>query len=489
MSEERQTVLDLVKSGTTLNKIPKEFLSDKEICVEALKINPDNFQYCSPELKQDREVVLLAVTKGGNIKYCPDFLNDKEIVLKVLEKADIYYILPKELKDDLDVARAALKLGTIHFSSLSEKILNNKEFTMESVRNKWTRFSECYFCDDKDVAMVAVSQYGTTINSCSKKLKNDPDLVLESFKTINHALSLCGDEIKEDKEFILKAIKMGQSLSSNVFGKETVFVKKFLNDRDVVLEHLITRREHFSMDHSIFTQDIDLYLVGRATVDKFNKNFNEEQLYKIALKLNDFEDYRRESLSIFQEIQQKHGNFYLESCFELAKLYASHPPKDLEESKNLFEICLQNNFQKKICVKQLELLEKFTNLSEEESQMLKSCSDGRNYELVKFLAKSSGPVIYLVKQKNTSKEFVLKRFPIGADLNFNETLKEVLCLMKLKNKYICEIIDFYVEENPEEDENVPYFFCLIMPFYPVDLNNFILKNKVDNKVRFFLTHY
>jgi hypothetical protein len=298
----------------------------------------------------------------------------------------------------------------------------------------------------------------------------------------------CGDEIKKDKEFILKAIKMGQLLSLNQFGEEKVFVKDLLNDRDVVLEHLITRREHFSMDYSIFTQDIDLYLVGRATIDKFNKNFNEEQLYKIGLKLNDFEDYRRESLIVFQEIQQKHGDFYLESCFELAKLYASLPPKDLEKSKNLFQICLQNNFQKKICVKQLELLEKFTNLNEEESQMLKSCSDGRNYELVKFLAKSSGPVIYLVKEKSTLKEFVLKRFPIGEDLNFNETLKEVLCLMKLKNKYICEIIDFYVEENPEEDEEVPYYFCLIMPFYPVDLHKFILKNKVDEKVCFFLTH-
>jgi hypothetical protein len=184
---ERQSTLDLVKAGTTLNKIPKEFLSDKEICMEALKINPANFYYCSPELKQDREVVLNAVTKGDNIEYCPpemrkdreivlkamgtsghslkycqDFKNDKEIVLKALETADIYYIVSKELQDDLDVARAALKKGT-NFYSLSEKILNNKEFTMESVRISWTRFSDCNFRDDKDVAMVAISQYGTTI--------------------------------------------------------------------------------------------------------------------------------------------------------------------------------------------------------------------------------------------------------------------------------------------------------------------------------------
>jgi serine/threonine protein kinase len=120
--------------------------------------------------------------------------------------------------------------------------------------------------------------------------------------------------------------------------------------------------------------------------------------------------------------------------------------------------------------------------------MLKSCSDGRNYELLKYLTKSSGSMFYLVREKSTLKEFVLKRSPIGDDLKFNETLKEILCLMKLKNKHICEIVDFYVEKNLEEEEKVPYNFCLIMPFYQVDLHKFILKNKVDEKVCFFLTH-
>jgi hypothetical protein len=55
---ERQSTLDLVKAGTTLNKIPKEFLSDKEICMEALKINP-----CSPDSNKTVKLSLKPLQK------------------------------------------------------------------------------------------------------------------------------------------------------------------------------------------------------------------------------------------------------------------------------------------------------------------------------------------------------------------------------------------------------------------------------------------
>jgi hypothetical protein len=198
------------------------------------------------------------------------------------------------------------------------------------------------------------------------------------------------------------------------------------------------------------------------------------------MKLKDYELYSEDAIKIFREIEQKKENFYFEACFELATLYSS-VSKNFNESKRLFQVCVDNNFQKKHSIKHLELLQKLTmNLDREETDLLESCSDARNYELIKFLAKSSGPVIFLVKQKSTSKEFVLKRFPIGVDLDFNETLKEVLYLMKLKNQHVCEIIDFYVEENPDEDdESTPYFFCLIMPYYKSDLFKFITSKNFD----------
>jgi hypothetical protein len=64
---------------------------------------------------------------GHSLKYCPDLKNDKEIVLKALETADIYDFLSKELQDDLYVARAALKKG-VKFHYLSETVLNDKEY-------------------------------------------------------------------------------------------------------------------------------------------------------------------------------------------------------------------------------------------------------------------------------------------------------------------------------------------------------------------------
>ena len=79
-----------------------------------------------------------------------------------------------------------------------------------------------------------------------------------------------------------------------------------------------------------------------------------------------------------------------------------------------------------------------------ELSTLEKCSNSQNYEILKRLAKSSDATIFVVKRKSDSNEYVIKRFLIE-ELAFNDSLKEVILLMKLKNKYICEIIDFLLK--------------------------------------------
>jgi serine/threonine protein kinase len=129
----------------------------------------------------------------------------------------------------------------------------------------------------------------------------------------------------------------------------------------------------------------------------------------------------------------------------------------------------------------LDKLQKYTkNLNREEKSILEKCSNASSYEICKYLTKSLDATIYLSKRKSDGKEFIQKKFPVPDPSTFNSTLKEVLLLMKLKNKFICGFEDFFVEEE-EFDEEMYYFISIIMPKYSQDLKKYILKTELEKK--------
>jgi serine/threonine protein kinase len=67
-----------------------------------------------------------------------------------------------------------------------------------------------------------------------------------------------------------------------------------------------------------------------------------------------------------------------------------------------------------------------------------------------------------------------------ANDSFNNSLKEVLFLKKLKHELICEVVDFYIEEYECNDE-FNYYFCIIMPKYNQDLRKFIKTEELEEE--------
>jgi len=76
---ERRIALNLVKNGANIkDELFQSLYNDKEFMIETLKINKDIsgvFQFASDELKNDKSVVLQAVSINGySLRYASDRL-------------------------------------------------------------------------------------------------------------------------------------------------------------------------------------------------------------------------------------------------------------------------------------------------------------------------------------------------------------------------------------------------------------------------------
>jgi hypothetical protein len=205
--------------------------------------------------------------------------------------------------------------------------------------------------------------------------------------------------------------------------------------------------------------------------------------HKIAMKLKENESNENHCIEIFKKGIDlgKSFEFYQECFFELGNLYFHGTNKNFNKTEEYLKQCISSNFKVKESTLLLNKLFQYTkNLNIEEKSILEKCSKASSYEISQYLTKSLDATIYLTKRKKDGKEFIQKRFPISNPNIFNNTLKEVLLLMKLKNEFICGFEDFFVEEE-EFDDEMQYFISIIMPKYSQDLKKYILTTELEKE--------
>ena len=98
------------KDGDCLSDVSEILRNDKELVLAALKTGGSyTFKYASDELRQNRDVIIQAVTyRGSNLEWAKAFQNDKEVVLAALSNPDSYVfeMISPELRADPDVIEA-----------------------------------------------------------------------------------------------------------------------------------------------------------------------------------------------------------------------------------------------------------------------------------------------------------------------------------------------------------------------------------------------
>lgn len=146
LRSDREFALNYVKVAKSLNghALTLELRDDKEIALQLVKNDASNFECLSQRLRDDREVVI-AATNGKKTGYrnlmqyiSKDFRDDKEIVMGALslDKGDGYLFISDRLKEDREVVELAVSLYGDNLQHVPERFKNDKEIVLLAVKNR-----------------------------------------------------------------------------------------------------------------------------------------------------------------------------------------------------------------------------------------------------------------------------------------------------------------------------------------------------------------
>ena len=131
-----------------------KIITNKEEALIQIKKNVLNTRFISKKLKNDKDVVLAAVTQSG----CGYFLQ----------------YASQQLKKNKEVVLTAVQQSGLALQYASKEIRNNKEVVLAAVQEYVgaLEYASDTLKNDKEVVLTAVQQDGSTLKFASKELKD-----------------------------------------------------------------------------------------------------------------------------------------------------------------------------------------------------------------------------------------------------------------------------------------------------------------------------
>jgi hypothetical protein len=537
--DNKKELLDLVKQDPwNLQYGSKELKNDPEIVLEAVKRCGKTLRFASDSLKNNKQIIFEAAKEEpSSLKYISKDLGvHSQFIQMVSKKGDFDTFLDNNNNDRKIVFSSVQKDG-LKLKYASDELKNDKIIVMTAVKQNGLALKFCPFSDDFDIVMEAVKQNGTALRYCSKRLrddekivheaikkrgkeenifiapknplfyaserlKDDEEIVLLSLKTDGNALEFVSNRLKNNKELVMKAIeknalaiqfvhqdlKLDEEINRLALKKNPKVIKflpeSFKEERNILLDLIQRDPSKFSeyVHFKIFKDDPIFFIQAyRNHPNVLNeKNLPCDILFSVALKLLEQGYEETEIKPILKYVIEncKKSEFHLigECSYHLGKFYFYGNKKDFKKAKSYFEESIKKGCQKSII--ELNKLNKYLELDSEKLKIVESCSSEKNYIFEKIIYSSPKRSVYKVKNKTDQQVYALKKIQIDI-MDFNETLNEVTSLIKLKSEFICEISDFFIQENEEYEY---FYFCIVMPLYNVDLFTHLQKNEMDEQV-------
>lgn len=212
----------------------------------------DYLDYSGYNLHDDREGILYGIDKS--------LLNDPEFMFQVLERVGSDYIeefLPKKLKNNpefvLRVLKSNMDFDDIQYflDSDEKSISENKEIVLESAKRfGYIEFASDELKNDEEIALAALSASTDALEEdISEELRENKDFVKKALEIIEREnkspigylensvyglLDEYGGDLRKDKKLILQLLKKG--IPDIVYCMD----EELLNDSEVALEAIKT---------------------------------------------------------------------------------------------------------------------------------------------------------------------------------------------------------------------------------------------------------
>jgi len=213
---------------------------DRDFVLGDVAHDPSLLQYCSDELKGDKEIVIAALKQdmsGEILRYASDELkNDKDVVMVAIKNNwTSFRYASLEIRDNFDVVLFAIKINSSALMYASSRLkedeslealanrvrkgqslkyqssskLDDKDFVLSQVQIDGTEleFVSTRLRDNCDVVLAAVGQNGLSLAYASPRWQNNYDVVIDAVNNNGLSLEFASDEIRDDQDVVEAAIK------------------------------------------------------------------------------------------------------------------------------------------------------------------------------------------------------------------------------------------------------------------------------------------
>lgn len=295
---DRDIVLAAVKQiGSALKFAPAAMQDDEEVVEAAVTSEPSHgFQYASPRLKSKAEFILKLLNKNkanccdATLEYVDESLkNDKTFMLKALainpgflsfageaikkdKEIGLYAIehdpshnrafaqLDSSLKDDIDVARTAIKRYGGSYNHVSGRLQKNRDLALAAVNwgaDMWKYVAQSLKDDLGFVrAAATLNPKVTEYLDIKGRFRKDKDIVLAAIEKSEAALPLMLEEsLQRDENFIRAAVKKNG-------GALRYAPAKFVKDKEIVLVAVQNSGLALAFSGQAHLQDRDIVLAA-----------------------------------------------------------------------------------------------------------------------------------------------------------------------------------------------------------------------------------
>ena len=287
-----------IKSCRGYGALPPEHANNRQLVLEMAKRFGSAIFYVNPCFLDDREIVLEAfnskhrndilsdIRSTGNINYNQispclrnPFRNDLEVmkaIATILGAAG----LPPAI-ENREVAKALLKSDPLDYKSISEELRDDEELLCIALHNAENDCVSHIFQSasqrlrsNRTIVMAVVRLDACALSSCSDDMLQDRELILEAIKSPtfkhtwkNNVLSRCSADILQDPEIILEAIR-NATFAEDFFAEEALDAVQILMPKEYALAYATSHVNPDLMSQEIIVDDqeiVEAYLTNPAT--------------------------------------------------------------------------------------------------------------------------------------------------------------------------------------------------------------------------------
>lgn len=217
-----QEILSLLKQrdkNLYLNDGILKYVNDsqkknKEIVLAAIEYSSSELHYSDKSLREDRSFILELVKKYRFIlSHINDaYKKDKEIVVAAYKlRVDSFFYADDALKNDKKFILTALKDGYFIFENVGRNLKMDRSFILEASEldpRVLTHLIErdFYYRDDKEIVLLAIRNSPSVLRHASIELRNNKEFVIKAIKANKDVFYNLEADFKTDSD-ILKLIE------------------------------------------------------------------------------------------------------------------------------------------------------------------------------------------------------------------------------------------------------------------------------------------